>query len=490
MTDDPKPASDDPSTDPVPEDPTPSDSPATPEETRPARQIRIGSQREAASPIPEAADAADTGEVSPDAEADADADAEATAPGTEDPSVTSFPPPRLQRMSEDLQQEIDEALQDVSLEELLQGETRTDAATTGEITLDERVLATVIKTDRDSVFCSLGGQHEGVVSLRQFAEPPAPGTQCEVVAVRYLPDDNLYELSVPGASVDVQDWSDLAEGVVVDARITGHNKGGLECEVHHIRGFIPVSQVSLYRVEDLEPFVGQTLPCIVTEANPERRNLVLSHRGVLEREQQESREKLLGELEVGQVREGVVRRLQDFGAFVDLGGIDGLVHVSQLSWDRIAHPKEVLEEGQTIRVRVEKVDVAAGRISLSYRDLLEHPWEGAEAKYPVGAVLEGTVSKIMEFGAFVRVAAGVEGLVHISELAHHRVQRVHSIVREGETVQVKVLSVDPAAQRMSLSIKAVQSAAPEEEAGGEDTAEESVPTKPPYRHPRARSRAD
>ncbi len=299
----------------------------------------------------------------------------------------------------------------------------------------------------------------------------------EVVPIRFLADDSLYELNVPGASIQVQDWSDLTEGVVVDARITGHNKGGLECEVHRIRGFMPISQISLYRVENLEPYVGQTLPCVVTEADPDRRNLVLSHRAVLERQQQESREKLLRELEVGQVREGTVRRLQKFGAFVDIGGIDGLVHISQLSWDRITDPHEVLQEGQRIKVRVDKVDPASGKISLSYRDLLEQPWEGADAKFPVGAVLEGTVTKIMDFGAFVRVAAGVEGLVHISELAHQRVHRVNAVVSEGQTVQVKVLSVDPAAQKLGLSIKAVQRAAPEPE--GEEEADETLPPPAP-----------
>jgi small subunit ribosomal protein S1 len=287
-----------------------------------------------------------------------------------------------------------------------------------------------------------------------------------VIPTRFLSDDNLYELVVPGAAVQVQDWSDLSEGVVVSAQITGHNKGGLECEVNRIRGFMPVSQISLFRVEDLEPYVGQTLQCVVTEANPDRRNLVVSHRAVLEREKEAAREKLLGELEVGQTREGVVRRIQDFGAFVDIGGVDGLVHISQLSWDRITHPSEVVEEGQSIKVRIEKIDPATGKIGLSYRELLEHPWQDADTKFPVGSILDGTVSKVMQFGAFVRVATGIEGLVHISELAHHRVQRTSSVVQEGNEVRVKVLSVDPAAQKMSLSIKAV-TAQPDVESANE-----------------------
>ncbi len=365
-----------------------------------------------------------------------------------------FPPPRLDRTPSDLQSEIDAALGDLSMDRLMGVGSASVPA--GEIEIDQRCLATVVTVHRDSVLFDLNGQHNGVASRKHFEQPPEPGTQLEVVVTGFSQEDQLYELIVPGASVSVADWSDLAEGVVVEARVTGHNKGGLECEVNHIRGFIPASQTGLYRVDDLSTLVDEKLQCVVTEANPQRRNLVLSRRAVLEREQEESRKKLLEELEVGQTREGVVRRLQDFGAFVDLGGIDGLIHISQLSWDRVNHPSEVLEEGQTVKVRVEKIDKASGRIGLSYRDLLYHPWEGIEAKYPIGAVVSGTVSKIMEFGAFVKLEPGVEGLVHISELSYKRVHKVQHVVQEGQEVQVKVLSVDPEAQRISLSIKAAQ----------------------------------
>jgi small subunit ribosomal protein S1 len=195
---------------------------------------------------------------------------------------------------------------------------------------------------------------------------------------------------------------------------------------------------------------------VVAEADPQRRNLVLSHRAVLEREKEAAREKLLAELEVGQVREGIVSNVRDFGAFVDLGGVDGLVHVSQLSWDRVGHPSEVLEVGQQVQVKIDKLDKDSGKISLSYRELLESPWTDVETKFSTGSIVSGTVSKIMDFGAFVRLAAGVEGLIHVSELAHQHVARVAQIVSEGQEVQVKVLSVDAENQRISLSLKAVQ----------------------------------
>jgi predicted RNA-binding protein with RPS1 domain len=374
-----------------------------------------------------------------------------------------FPAPPIKRVSADLQAEIDAALGDLAIDDLLAAEARPAKQANLSVELDERYSARVIKLDREFVFVSLGPQHEGMVSRRQFAELPEPGTILEVIPTRYLTDDHLYEVIVPGASMEVQDWADLAEGIVVEARITGHNKGGLECEVNRIRGFIPASQVSLYRVDDLESYVGQSLQCLVTEANEDRRNLVLSHRAVLEREKEESRQKLLEELQVGQIREGIVRRLQHFGAFVDLGGIDGLIHVSQLSWDRVGHPSEVLEEGQKVRVRIEKIDPVTGKVGLSYRDLLEDPWENAESTFPVGSVINATISKIMEFGAFVKLAPGIEGLVHISEIAHQRVHRVGAVLKEGDSVQVKVLSIDRENQRVSLSIKAAQ-ATPAEQA--------------------------
>ena len=304
---------------------------------------------------------------------------------------------------------------------------------------------------------------------------PEPGAELEVIVHRFDPDEGLYQLSLPGGAVEVADWSQLAEGVVVEARITGHNKGGLECEVSHIRGFIPAGQISLYRIEDFAPLVGETMVCLVTEANPDRRNLVLSRRAVLEREKAEAKTKLMEELAEGQVREGTVRSLQDYGAFVDLGGVDGLLHVSQLSWQRIKHPSEVLTVGQPIRVKIKKIDAETGKISLAFRDLTENPWTAAAQKYPVTSTHQGTVTKIMDFGAFVELEPGIEGLVHISELSHGRVWRASDIVSIDQEVEVKVLSVDVEQQRISLSMKALLARPePAKKAGPEIPEEETV----------------
>ncbi len=372
------------------------------------------------------------------------------------------------KLSPDMEDELDRAMGSDSMDTLLDLGAKGDHETFEPESLQSGRVAAI---RRDDVFVEFGGRQQGIVSLRLFDVPPQVGAEIQLVVQRLNPEDGLYELSLPNKAVQVDDWSDLAEGMLVDVRVTGHNSGGLECEVNHIRGFIPVSQIALFRVEDLAQFVEQRFTCLITEANPERRNLVLSRRAVLEREQEEARQRMLESLRPGQIFDGVVRKLMDFGAFVDLGsGVDGLLHISQLAWGRVKHPSDVLTEGQTIKVRVEKINPDTGKISLAYRDLQESPWVAAAGKYPPNTVVRGKVSKLMDFGAFVEVEPGVEGLVHISELSHKRVFRCSDVVKEGQEVEVMVLSVDPAARRMSLSMKEL-SAPPEPEKKEEQPAE-------------------
>jgi predicted RNA-binding protein with RPS1 domain len=388
-----------------------------------------------------------------------------------------FPPPNIRdRLSPDLEEEFQRVLADVTMDTLVAG---TDAVAS-QVTLepDSHHNARVVAVSREDVFVELGGREQGIVPLRLFPEPPQPGAVIEVVVTRLNREEGLYEVTLPLAAAEIGDWSQVSEGILVEARVTGHNAGGLECEVNRLRAFIPVSQIALYRVENLEEFVDQRFICVVTEADPMRRNLVLSRRAVLEREREEARHKILESLAPGQTHEGVVRKLMDFGAFVDLGsGVDGLIHVSQLGWGRIKHPRDVVQEGQTIRVRVEKVDKDTGRIGLSYRDQLQNPWTNVDQKYPTGTVIHGRVVKLMEFGAFVEVEPGVEGLVHISELSHKRVARVGDVVKEGDEIDAAVLSVDPKAQRISLSMKGAL-APPEPEAPPQSQAAEE-PQPPP-----------
>lgn len=440
-------------------------------EARPSQRLQIGSQRASEGPTEIKAKP-----VTPAAPA---------AKPAKKPEPKHYPPPNIRdRLTPEMEREYQEAIGDLSLEALMNASI---AEVAPELTPESRVSARVTRIHGEDVFVDLGGRNQGVAPLRQFESgPPTEGAEIELVVVRFDADEGLYELSRPTAAVDVGNWDEVSEGQIIEVNVTGANKGGLECQVAGIRGFIPMGQVSIYRVENPEEFVGQRLACVVTEANRDRRNLVLSHRAVMERERNELRDKMLAELAPGQIREGIVRSMKDFGAFVDLGGVDGLIHVSQLSWDRVKHPSEVLEVGQKIKVRIEKFDKDAAKVSLSYREVGENPWHDVASKFPVGSRVTGPVSRVMDFGAFVKLAPGVEGLIHISELAHGRVFRVSDVLSEGQEVEVKILSVDVDKQRISLSLKALLE--PPAKPGQQKVADEDMPLptdapKPPKKRP-------
>jgi small subunit ribosomal protein S1 len=449
-----------------------------------SQRILIGSQRDRgvaleakAKPVTPAAPPAAQPERSESAPATDDAPIETpTVRPIIKKQATHYPPPNIRdQLSPELEAEYQAALGELSLESIMSDSAA--GATAAELLPEARVTGHVAKIHNEDVFIDLSGRNQGVVPLRQFEDkPPREGDELELLVVRFDAEEGLYELSRPTAAVSIGNWDEVSEGQVIEVTITAANKGGLECQVAGIRGFIPMGQVSIYRVENPEEMVGQRLACVVTEANRDRRNLVLSHRAVMERERNELREKLMAELAVGQLREGVVRSLKDFGAFVDLGGLDGLIHISQLSWDRVKHPSEVLEVGQKVKVRIDKFDPDSGKISLSYREVGTSPWEGVDAKYPIGARVKGHVSRLMDFGAFVKLEPGVEGLVHISELGHGRVFRARDVVSEGQEVEVKVLSVDKEKQRISLSLKALLTAPVRP--GQEKLADEDIPLPP------------
>ena len=446
-------------------------------EARPGQRIRIGTQRpEDAESMPKAQPTAPPAMI----EVDEAAKSRPVAPPT---TGKIYPPPNVRdRLSPELEQELEAALGGQSLDDVI-----ASSGQESELPEGTRITGKVDKLYHDNVFVSLGGRNQGVAAAKMFEgrDLPEPGAELEVVVAK-LGDDGLYELTLPGVAVDVGNWEDVEEGQVVEVTVTGVNKGGLECEVSGLRGFMPMGQISIYRTENAEDYVGQKLNAVVTEANPERRNLVLSHRSVMEREKAENRDKLMQELAVGQMREGVVRSLRDFGAFVDLGGVDGLIHVSKMSWDRINHPSEVLSEGQSVKVKIDKIDPQTGKIGLSYRASAENPWDSAEQKYYIGSTVDGSVSKIMDFGAFVKLEPGVEGLIHISELAHGRVFRTSDVVSEGQAVQVKVLSFDRDKQRIGLSLKALLEAPKKK--GDEETADTDF--APPPDAPKAPRKYD
>jgi small subunit ribosomal protein S1 len=229
-------------------------------------------------------------------------------------------------------------------------------------------------------------------------------------------------------------------------------KGGLIVDIG-LRGFLPASLVDIRRVGDLHPFIGQTLECKVIELDRNRNNVVLSRRAFLEETQAESRKELLDALKKGEIRRGKVSSIVKFGAFVDLGGIDGLVHVSELSWKHVEDPAEVVEVGQDVDVEILDVDLERERISLSLKSTQEDPWEAFARRHAPGDVIDGKVTKLVSFGAFVEVGEGLEGLVHISELAHRHVEAPAEVVAVGDPVNVKILDIEPKRRRISLSVK-------------------------------------
>ncbi|MBV8076356.1 MAG: S1 RNA-binding domain-containing protein [Planctomycetaceae bacterium] len=333
----------------------------------------------------------------------------------------------------------------------------------------------VISVRGKSVFIDLGAKSEGVVPVEQFqGELPKPGDVIEVVVDRFDADEGLLILSLKGAAVEAT-WENLRKGLIVEARVTKTNKGGLEVVVDGIRGFLPIGQIDLARVDDASVYVNQRLRVIVTEANPREKNLVVSRRELLERERAEQREKTWATLEEGQIRPGVVRSLKPYGAFVDLGGVDGLLPVSEISWARIGDPAEVVKVGQEVQVKVLRIDRASSKVSLGLKQLTPSPWDRVEEKYARGMTVKGKVTRLMDFGAFVELEPGIEGLVHISELSPHRVRRVVDTVKPEQEVEVRILKIEPEAKKISLSLRPLPVAA----APAEDEADTDEPLAPP-----------
>ena len=254
-------------------------------------------------------------------------------------------------------------------------------------------------------------------------------------------------------------WSVLREkmekGEVFEITVAEVVKGGLVADVG-LRGFIPASQVERHFVEDFSDYVGRTLPVKVIELDQERNKVILSHRAVLEEEEAKARKERLSSLQPGQIIEGTVSRITDFGAFVDIGGIDGLVHISEMAWHRVESPQEVVQEGDKVQVKVLKVDVENEKISLSIKATQPSPWQKAAEEIKPGDTVTGVVKRLVPFGAFVEVRPGVEGLVHISQLATRRVGSPQEVLKEGQEIEAKVLEVNPEEERMSLSIRELQ----------------------------------
>jgi small subunit ribosomal protein S1 len=324
----------------------------------------------------------------------------------------------------------------------------------------------VVRIDKDEVLVDIGYKAEGVIpsnelSIRKSVDPADEvelGEEIDALVLTKEDAEGRLILSKKRARFE-KAWRRIEiaadSGEPVEGSVIEVVKGGLILDLG-VRGFLPASLVDIRRVHNLDEFMGQTLECKVIELNRSRNNVVLSRRAVLEEERKEVREQILGRLEPGQVVEGKISNIVDFGAFVDLDGIDGLIHISELSWSHVNHPSEVVAIGDTVRIKVLDIDRDRQRISLGLKQTQEDPWQRVISTHRPGDVLEGAVTKVVAFGAFVEILPGVEGLVHISELADHHVENPSEVVEPGTNLNVKILEIDEERRRLSLSIKRVE----------------------------------
>lgn len=321
-----------------------------------------------------------------------------------------------------------------------------------------QLKGTVQQIHAENVFVDAGVRSGVVVPLRQFAEDKHPSVGDElIVIIDSVEEDGLFKARIPQGRHKVGgNWDALAVGQVVDCMVTATNKGGLQVTVSNLKGFMPASQVDLGYVADLEVYVGQKLSAQVTEVNKKKRNLVLSRRVLIQAERESQQGDFWATLEVGQDHEGVVKTIKDYGAFINIGPMDGFLHIGEMAWSRINHPKEAVSEGQTVQVRILKLDAERQRVSLGMKQLIQNPWLSAAERYAPESIVSGKVTRATDFGAFVELEPGIEGLVHISELAWRRVGRVSEVLNIGDTREFQVIEVDLKRKRISLSVKALE----------------------------------
>jgi small subunit ribosomal protein S1 len=353
----------------------------------------------------------------------------------------------------------------------------------------EVVHGTVVRVDKDEVLVDIGYKSEGVIpaselSIRRSINPAdevSMGDEIDALVLTKEDADGRLILSKKRARFELA-WKSIEEkaasGEPIIGKVIEVVKGGLILDLG-VRGFLPASLVDIRRVQDLDEFLGKELRCKVIELNRSRNNVVLSRRAVLEEERKDQRQRILDRLNPGDVVTGQISNIVDFGAFVDLEGMDGLIHISELSWSHVNHPSEVLEIGQTVNVKVLDIDRERQRISLGLKQTQSDPWQQVVERYREGDVVEGKVTKVVTFGAFVEIVPGVEGLVHISELAQHHVENPREIVSQGDVVRVAVLEIDAERRRLSLSMKRVEGGGVVSRAQAPEPASEEQPAAEP-----------
>jgi len=392
------------------------------------------------------------------------AEAEPTTTSAAQPAAPSTPEPAAAATEAPGTETDEDAMRTVVADDL-GGMSLADAIDATIIAFDDGDLVSgeVVKIDSDEVLLDIGYKSEGVIpskelSIRNDVDPHEVvqlGERLEALVLQKEDKDGRLILSKKRAQYE-RAWGTIeaikeAEGVV-SGPVIEVVKGGLILDIG-LRGFLPASLVDLRRVRDLHPYVGRVLDCKIIELDKNRNNVVLSRRAYLEETQREQRDEFLTNLKPGEVRKGVVSSVVNFGAFVDLGGMDGLVHVSELSWKHVDHPSSVVQVGDEVTVQVLDVDLSRERISLSLKATQQDPWQEFASGHQVGELVYGRVTKLVPFGAFVQVGEGIEGLVHISEMAAHHVDAPEQVVTPGEELWVKIIDIDLERRRISLSIK-------------------------------------
>ncbi|MCI2254667.1 30S ribosomal protein S1 [Domibacillus sp. PGB-M46] len=346
----------------------------------------------------------------------------------------------------------------------------------------DKVRATVVKVEEKQVQVEIpDSKKDGIIPISELSslhvekasDVVKEGDELELLVTKE--EDDLYVLSKRKADAETA-WDDMQkrfeEGAIFEAEIKEVVKGGLVVDLG-IRGFIPASLVEDHFVEDFEDYKGRVMKLKIVELEQDKNRLILSHRAVLDIEKAENKQKVLENIQAGDVIDGKVQRLTDFGAFVDIGGVDGLVHISQLSHEHVEKPSDVLTEGQEVKVKVLSIDRDSERISLSIKETLPGPWENIADRAPIGSEHEGTVKRLVSYGAFVEVFPGVEGLVHISQISNRHIGTPHEVLEEGQTVRVKVLDANEQEHRLSLSMKSFEEVEPEETVDSYELPEES-----------------
>ncbi|MEW8978370.1 MAG: 30S ribosomal protein S1 [Symbiobacterium sp.] len=332
----------------------------------------------------------------------------------------------------------------------------------------EIVTGQVVRVSEDSIMVDVGYKSEGIIPLNELSHRPLRSAEeaglkvGDTVQVMVLSVDAKGEggLRISKRRADERlAWERIEEmfrnNEVVEAEVTEAVKGGLVVDLG-LRAFLPASQVDRGYVADLSKFVGQKIRVKVIELGPHRGRVILSRKQVIEAEREARRKAFWETVEEGAVLEGTVKSLTDFGAFIDLGGVDGLLHISEMSYGRIKHPSQVLKEGETIKVKVLRLDREKGKVSLGLKQVLPDPWDSVAEKYPEGAIVEGTVARLATFGAFVELEPGVDGLIHISQMADRRINNPGEVVSVGQQVKVKVIGLDVRNRRISLSLRAAE----------------------------------